>query len=538
MFTLTAIVEYVVIALACALLYGLCSFTVLGALQQGNYAASTYRAWLRRKGNMTRSRFRLLAFLTVLSMLVLGLGFSFAGRIGAYLALIPVPLFSAVYCAADRRALKVPLVNTARARRIYALHVFVLAVLAFALVLGGNALSHYTDPAVVDHLRYLPLALLPLLLPELIPLAAWLERPFSSSRNRRYVAAAQKKLQASSCIKIGITGSYGKTSVKNFLAAILSVRYRVLATPESFNTPLGIARAVEGADLSQTDVFIAEMGARRKGDIAELCALVRPDHCILTGICDQHLQSFGSMEALIAAKSEVFAGTRAGGFAVVGTDENTRGLAVPESLQKVEVGEHGECAALDVKATAQGIEFKLALGIRQIEAHSKLLGAHNAQNIALAAALAYKLGLTKEEIAAGIEKIDFVPHRLQPIAANGVTVLDDAYNANARGAEAAIEVLRLFPGRKFAVTPGLVELGVLEEQENAALGGRLAGLDRVVLVGATLVLAVKNGYLAAGGEAEKLTVVPTLEKAQELLAAELREGDTVLFLNDLPDIYG
>ena len=159
------------------------------------------------------------------------------------------------------------------------------------------------------------------------------------------------------------------------------------------------------------------------------------------------------------------------------------------------------------------------------------------RNIALAAAIAYKLGLSKEEIAEGAEALDYVPHRLQPYRANGVTILDDAYNANIVGAKEAVNVLRLFGGRKFIVTPGLVELGVLEESENAALGEKLAGLDRVILVGATLVTAVKRGYLAAGGDAEKIVVVPTLDKAEELLAEELAPGDAVLFLNDLPDIY-
>ena len=486
---------------------------------------------------MIRSRIRLLAFLTALAMLVIGLGFSFAGKICTYLVLIPVPLFVIVYCAASRRALKVPLVNTARARRIYVLNVLLLAVLAFALALGGNAAAYYTAPEIVDRLRYLPLALLPLLLPVLIPVAAGMERPFSAVRNRKFVNAAQVKLRNASCIKIAITGSFGKTSVKNCLATILSERFRVLATPESFNTPLGIARTVDTADLSQADVFIAEMGARRTGDIARLCELVCPDHCILTGICDQHLQTFGSMDAIVAAKSEIFAGTKAGGYAVVGMDEYTAQIEVPDTLQRVSVGEHGECAAADVRSTAEGVRFKLLLGIRQIEVGSKLLGAHSAQNIALAAALAYKLGMTKEEIAAGIEKIDHVPHRLQPMDAGGVTVLDDAYNANVRGAAEAVETLRLFGGKRFVVTPGIVELGVLEEQENAVLGAKLVGLDRIILVGATLVLAVKNGYLAAGGAAENLTVVPTLEKAQAILAAKLRSGDAVLFLNDLPDLY-
>ena len=538
MFTLTATVEYIIVALACALLYGLCTFKILGALQQAGYNGKKYAAWTHRRGNMVYSRFILLAFLTALAMLVLGICFSFAGTFAGYIALIPIPLFAALYCAADKRALKVPLVSTKRANRIYLLNVLVIAVAAFVLGSAGNAVSYYcytlpenAEWEILSHLRYLPLALLPILLPVLLRVANLLEKPFSSARNKKFVARARGKLHAAPCVKIGITGSYGKTSVKNFLAAILSVKYRVLATPESFNTPLGIARAVDGENLDEYDVFIAEMGARNKGDIAELCELVAPDHCIITGICPQHVESFGGIEKILS-------GTKKGGFAVIGQDENTDKLDVAAAgLVKVSVGEHGEFGAFDVASSPSGISFKLALGIVQCNARSKLLGAHNAQNIALAAAMAFKLGLSKEEILQGIEKIDYVPHRLQPTAVRGVTILDDAYNANVVGAAAAIEVLRSFEGRKLIVTPGLVELGVLEERENAELGKKLVGLDKVILVGETLVSAVKNGYLAAGGEAEKLVTVPTLEAAQDLLEGELTEGDTVLFLNDLPDIY-
>ena len=130
-----------------------------------------------------------------------------------------------------------------------------------------------------------------------------------------------------------------------------------------------------------------------------------------------------------------------------------------------------------------------------------------------------------------------VEHRLQRIeGANGVTVLDDAYNSNVEGARCALEVLRLFEGGKYVVTPGLVELGELEEQANAQLGEELAGLN-VVLVGETLVRAVRDGYMASGGDENRLVTVPTLAKAQEYLAEHLQAGDCVLFLNDLPDIY-
>ena len=540
MFEWTMIVEYAGVAPGAAVLYALCAGRSLGALQQAGYNGSKYAAWVRRKGNMVRSRGTLLAFLIALSSLVLGICFSFAGEWAAYVALFPVPLFCILFCVADRSALKVPLVRTARAKRILALDFFLLLLAAAALVLGANALYRLVWPQVglVGHLRYLPLAVLPLLFPEILRLANALEKPFSSAKNRRYLAAAKKKLLAAPCVKIGITGSCGKTSVKNFLAGILGESCRVFATPASYNTPLGIAKAIEGVDLTQYDYFIAEMGARHKGDIAELCELVRPDHCIVTGICPQHLETFGTVEGIVAAKGEILRGTKPGGFAVIGQDEYTARLdPAAAGLKKVAVGEHGEFGAFDVHCSPAGIEFKLAMGILQMPVRSRLLGAHNAQNIALAAALASKLGVEKEEIASAVAGLDFVPHRLQPLEAGGVVVLDDAYNANVRGAAAALDVLRLFGGRKFVVTPGLVELGVLEESENAALGERMVGLDRILLVGSTLVTAVRKGYLAAGGIEERVSVHPTLDAAKEALAQELMPGDTVLFLNDLPDIY-
>ena len=274
MFTLISVTEYVVIALGAALLFGLCVFNALGALQQSGYAAKRYAHWLGRKGNMTRSRFTLLAFLIALSMLVLGIAFSFAGKWAGYVPLVSIPLFVSLYCVAERRALKVPLRGTARAKRVYALNLLVLAVLAFALIVGANALAYFTEVALISHLRYLPLALLPLLQPWLLVAANALEKPFSSARNKKYLKKAARILHEAKCVKIAITGSFAKTGVKSYLAQILSARYKVIATPESFNTPLGIARSVEkGLDC---DFFIAEMGARHAGDIAELCELVQP----------------------------------------------------------------------------------------------------------------------------------------------------------------------------------------------------------------------------------------------------------------------
>jgi UDP-N-acetylmuramoyl-tripeptide--D-alanyl-D-alanine ligase len=174
-----------------------------------------------------------------------------------------------------------------------------------------------------------------------------------------------------------------------------------------------------------------------------------------------------------------------------------------------------------------------------VEMKTVLLGRMAAENIRLAAYIAIELGMTADEIVQGVEKLQPIPHRLQLIENGGIYILDDGYNCNPKGAEEAITALMRFSGRKCVVTPGIVECGVLEEKINGDLGEKLAkaGLDKTILVGNTLVGAVKKGYERAGGDMAVLEKVETLEKAQELLKEFLQEGDAVLFLNDLPDVY-
>ena len=345
--------------------------------------------------------------------------------------------------------------------------------------------------------------------------------------NKSFVKKAKAKLNNSNIKVVGITGSYGKTSCKKILADILSEKYRVLSTPRSHNTPMGLALAINNNDLTSYDIFIAEMGARHVGDIAELCEFCPPDIALITGICPQHLESFGSIENVVKAKAEILKG---GAEAYIAHECFT----LFEAYSGVK---HCVDCVSDMVCNAEGSTFNLNLGGKTYKAHTRLLGAHSVRNVAISALVAYNLGMTAEEIVAAIEKLDFIEHRLQLIKSGGVNILDDGYNSNINGAAAALEVLKSFEGRKIVVTPGLVELGVLEEEENTRLGERLVGLDFVILVGETLITPVKNGYLAGGGNAATLKIVPTLNVAQEELKGILQPNDTVLFLNDLPDIY-
>lgn len=519
--------SYIAIGAVFAAFVGvLCSISMLGIMQQSGYSGFVFTRWFFRRRNMLSRRYALLALAMLLSVALFNFTFSFLGAEWANLiSAVPFFGFGAFFYFASKRALKVPVKRTGRIIRLTACYF----VLTFALVFGASvgfsfaAIAIGTDLAYL--LRYVPVTLLPLFYPLLLVCANFFTKAYEVPRNRRFIKKAQRTLEQSACVKVGITGSFAKTSVKRFAETILSEKFRVIATPASYNTPIGIARTVNesGADC---DIFLAEMGARRTGDIKELCEMVKPDFGIITGVCPQHLETFGTLEAIKREKATLASYAKKGCVLGESAAELAEGFAAGKDFE-----------TFDVVCTEHGTEFTLRLGGETLSLSTPLLGRHAAEDISLACALCSLLGMSAEEIKAGVAKIRPVPHRLQKIEGNGLNILDDSYNSNVEGAKDAVYALRLFGGKRYVVTPGLVELGQIEEAANAALGELFAGLDGVILVGETLVLAVREGYLQAGGDAAKLRVVPTLSEAQKILARELTAGDSVLFLNDLPDIY-
>jgi UDP-N-acetylmuramoyl-tripeptide--D-alanyl-D-alanine ligase len=352
---------------------------------------------------------------------------------------------------------------------------------------------------------------------------------FENARNAKFIKKAEQVLAQTDTIKIAVVGSYGKTSVKNILATILKEKYEVLATPESYNTQMGVAKTIMQMQ-KKPQIFIAEMGARKQGDIAELCKMVKPDYAIFTGVCPQHIATFKNIQSVYAEKSEII---KCGAKTVCGANLKDW-LGNEENAFLVD-----ENAVRDINLQATKTQFVLDLDGEALQVETTLLSYSAVENIQLVATLCKMLGMTVTEIAQGIKKLQPVPHRLQLTQNNGVYILDDGYNANIKGAKEALQTLARFEGRKCVVTPGLVECGVLEEELGLELGKAiaLAGLDKVILVGETLVGAVKNGYVSAGGAQDNLTIVKSLAQAQETLKAWVQTGDCVLFLNDLPDVY-
>lgn len=518
----------IVAAAVCATLFCLSTTKLLGAMQQSGYKNGVFCRWTAKKDNQLYTRLIVFAVCLAISTGLTGLAFSFLGiTVARVIAALPFFVLCMAFIYADGKyALKVGLKKTGRVKRLFATYWLLTACVSYLVIALLAFFAAWNGSKLYNLIAFAPYCLLPVALPCLLCLANVINGIFENARNKKFVQRAGQVLDETQIIRVGVVGSYGKTSVKNILATLLSEKYTVVATPQSYNTPVGVAKTVFSDAFAGKQVFIAEMGARKKGDIAELCRLVKPDYALFTGVCEQHVETFGSLENILAEKSEILRYT-------------SKKTVCADSLRSMLGADVTYAtAAENVVLSATQTKCTLTIGGEQVEVETSLLGGAAVENIALAATLAYEMGLTAQEIARGIQKLQPVEHRLQLIEQNGVYVLDDGYNANLRGAQRAIEALCRFDGKKYLVTPGIVECGVLEKQINGKLGEMIAqsGVDKTVLVGQTLVTAVKKGYLDAGGDEQKLTSVLTLDKAIEKFGV-LEKGDCILFLNDLPDVY-
>lgn len=372
-------------------------------------------------------------------------------------------------------------------------------------------------------------------------------RPVQYAINARHLRAARSRLDDVGPLVIGVTGSYGKTSTKFAIQRLLGDPGEVLATPGSFNTPLGVARTINESLGTQHRYFVVEMGARHLGDVAEICSLVRPSIAVLTALGPAHLESFGSIEAIARAKYEIVQALPDEGVAVMNVDdEGVRTLADATEQVRVirygiEPGARPDVTARDVEVTGSGTALTLvdvSTGASAALA-TKLLGRHAIEHLLAAVAVSLATGSDLRTAAVRASGLEPVEHRLQIIeGSGGVTVIDDAYNSNPAGAAAALDVLARMPGRrKVVVTPGMVELGELQVAANRELG-RLAGKVADSLI---VVAELNRSAIVAGAEevgaGDKVIVVDSLADATERLRSLLGSGDVVLFENDLPDQY-
>jgi UDP-N-acetylmuramoyl-tripeptide--D-alanyl-D-alanine ligase len=378
-----------------------------------------------------------------------------------------------------------------------------------------------------------------------ILLADLINLPIEKLISGWYVNDAKSKLKLMPRLTIiGITGSFGKTSTKYILNRILSERFNVLMTPESYNTPMGVVKTIRTMLKPIHEIFIVEMGAKRRGDIKEICDLVSPRYGILTSIGEQHLETFQNIDNIVRTKFELVDSLPPGGGVAFLNYDNPyiRGREVDKKIIRYGIdSDKLDYWVEDIHFDVKGSTFTICKYNREKKVlQTKLLGVHNILNIAAAVSVASELGVDFEAIAYAVRTIEPVPHRLELKAmANGRTIIDDAFNSNPEGAGKALQVLKTFNSQnKILITPGMVELGAKEFQYNKEFGMQAAdACDFIILVGPKRTIPIQEGLKEKKYPQDRLFVAGSLAEALQKMRSIADEGSVVLFENDLPDTY-
>jgi UDP-N-acetylmuramoyl-tripeptide--D-alanyl-D-alanine ligase len=340
---------------------------------------------------------------------------------------------------------------------------------------------------------------------------------------------AEKKIASMLDMKVvGITASYGKTSIKNYVEHLLKAKYKTYATPRSVNTLGGVMKDVNDDLPDDTEVYVVEMGARGEGDIAEISTFVNPHYVVVGKIGPAHIEYFKTMENIRNTKMEILKTERLitawiDESAMVKPESNVHTFGTKENLDIRAKVAAPKYIIEDVEATLENTSFTLD-GVRY---SASILGAFNAMNLAAAVLVAKELGLSDEQIQKQLSTLDPVAHRLQRIDAGGKVILDDSFNGNIDGTMASFDLATTYEGRKVVITPGLVEV---DDELNVQVARRANDVFDVVVVTGDLNYAIFKEYV----DADKLIKLATKGEMEAMLIEQTRAGDLILFANDAP----
>ena len=432
---------------------------------------------------------------------------------------------------------KIPLNITPRVRRlaVTTLILYLIPILTMALSFDVYNITYY----------YIIVGLLTYLNSLVVMVANVINIPVEKAVMKYYKNKAIKKLKNMTNLKvIGITGSYGKTSSKNILNDVLNIKYNVLPSPKNFNTPSGLMITINNYLDKFNDLFIAEMGAFKKGEIKELCDFVHPTYGILTKVGEAHLESFGSRENIQSGKFELIESLPSNGVAILNKDDEWQvSYDLKNNCRVIWIGienKDADVRATNIKLSPAGTSFDCIFKGDKNKYHfeTKLLGQANIYNILASIALGKELGITIEQLQLGVKKVQPVEHRLELRKYYDVNLIDDSYNSNPTGAKMALDVLNLMPGKKIIMTPGMIELGEKQYEANLEFGKQIADVcDEVILVGKEQTKPIYDGLMVKDYDEKKIHIIDDVMKGFSLIR-KLKEDDTYALLeNDLPDLF-
>jgi UDP-N-acetylmuramoyl-tripeptide--D-alanyl-D-alanine ligase len=340
---------------------------------------------------------------------------------------------------------------------------------------------------------------------------------------------AKKKIEEMENLAIvGITASYGKTSIKNYVEHLLKQKYKTYATPRSVNTLGGVMKDINDDLPTDTEVYVVEMGARGEGDIAEITTFVNPHYAVVGKIGPAHIEYFRTMENIRNTKMEILQTARLKKAWI-----HESAMVKPES----NIHTFGENKNLDIKSKVPATQFVIenveatlkstSFTLDGVQYSASILGAFNAMNLAAAVLVAKELGLDDESIQEGLSTLKAVDHRLQRIDAGGKVILDDSFNGNIDGTMASFDLASTYEGRKVVITPGLVEV---DDELNVKVAKRANEVFDVVVVTGELNYAIFKEYVAP----EKLVKLSSKSEMENMLVEQTMPGDLILFANDAP----
>jgi UDP-N-acetylmuramoyl-tripeptide--D-alanyl-D-alanine ligase len=368
-----------------------------------------------------------------------------------------------------------------------------------------------------------------LLLPVVIDLALRVLAPFERRIGEKWVEKASVRLRESGARVVAITGSYGKTTTKEYLHHLIEGEVRSVASPASFNNRMGLARAINERLVPGTEVFIAEMGTYGRGEIASLCSWLQPEVSAIVSVGPVHLERFGTEENIVTSKSEILEGAEVGVIAI--DHPLLAALSAERSTSMKIVTASCRVADADIvvdPATGRLTVFGADSGVVPEDVFPI--------NLAVAVGLADALGVAiNPTLFASLPRAE---HRQsESLGSGGFTIIDDTFNSNPAGAARALtRLVETAPdGHRVLVTPGMVELGSMQDEANHEFARNAAMVcDRIFIVGETNRSSLLRG--TDSGRAS-VTVVAKREDAVDWVRNNLATGDAVLYENDLPDHY-
>ena len=513
---------YILVFLAVAFVF---MKNALHMFQQNRYEFKRYTKWL----------FSFKPFLLELTIIYICLmiGTLFIPKYYAHIICIVISIIFAVLfiCDEEKKEYIKPLVYTARVKRTLVLY-YVLMLLTLL------------DLVTLFKVKVGFVGILAVILPYIViyPTALIL-KPIEIIIKKKYERQAKNILNAQSdLIKIGITGSYGKTTTKNIVGQILESKYYTLITPASYNTPMGITRTIRENLKRLHEVFVCEMGADHVGDISYLMKMVKPKYGIVSSIGPQHLNTFHSIENIVNEKMKEIEMLPEDGVGIINIDNDYIANYPIRNICKIlTVGIKSEMAdyvAKNVAYTKDGTSFDVVVKGKKCHFKTALLGEHNITNILLGIALADELGIDLKTIVKSVNELKPVEHRLQLVNINGFNFIDDAFNSNPSGCLSALKTLSLMPGKRVIVTPGLIDLGPQENRANYDFGRNMINnADFVILVGKNQTKYINKGLTDSGYDMNNVLVVDKVYDAFSYVYKNFSTKDTILLENDLPDAF-